>query len=51
MENYSGKFVYALVFKLGYPLRLLCESSTTFLFVKGVETGVVCKFWDERLQY
>ncbi|KAI3879876.1 hypothetical protein MKW98_018115 [Papaver atlanticum] len=51
MANYSGKFVYALVFKLGYLLRLLCESSTTFLFVKGVETGVVCKFWDERLQY
>ncbi|KAI3956643.1 hypothetical protein MKW92_035615, partial [Papaver armeniacum] len=45
------KCVIALVFKLEYPLRLLCENSTIFMFVKRVETGVVCKFWEERLQY
>lgn len=45
MANYRVKFVYALVFKLGYPLKFLCESSITFLLAQGVKTGVGCTLW------
>ncbi|XP_026385679.1 uncharacterized protein LOC113281212 [Papaver somniferum] len=51
MANYSGKFIYAFVFKFGYSLRLLCARSTTILFVQGAETGVVCKLRNTRLQH
>ncbi|XP_026378789.1 uncharacterized protein LOC113273255 [Papaver somniferum] len=48
--NYNGKCIIALIFKLGYPLKLLRKSSITFMLVTGVETGVVCKLLDKRLQ-
>ncbi|XP_026426668.1 uncharacterized protein LOC113322742 [Papaver somniferum] len=50
MANYSGNFVIALIFKLGYPGKLLWKSSVILMLVTWVETGVVCKLLDKRLR-
>ncbi|KAI3912618.1 hypothetical protein MKW92_005465, partial [Papaver armeniacum] len=50
VANYSRKCVNALVFKLGYPWKLLWKSSITFILVTRVETGAVCKLLDKKLQ-
>ncbi|RZC74004.1 hypothetical protein C5167_049477 [Papaver somniferum] len=50
MANYNGNCVIALIFKLGYLGKLLRKSSVTLILVTWVETGVVCKLLDKRLQ-
>ncbi|KAI3858022.1 hypothetical protein MKX03_006293, partial [Papaver bracteatum] len=49
MDNYSGKCVIALVFKQGYPMMLLRKISIEFMWVPGVETGVIYKYCRKRL--
>ncbi|XP_026402609.1 uncharacterized protein LOC113298140 [Papaver somniferum] len=43
MVNYRKNIVFALVFKLGYSLKLLWKGSISFMLVKRVETSDVCK--------